>query len=177
MYQKIIHLKNYSNHVKLYTFKNDNNPREEEPLKPKLTEIIDLMQTSEFGLEEGPSKNQNNYFKGSKEHTDIKPPASLEKLQWSSLIIVLLLIAYSVVELVLNINMKNILSTNFEMNYFSYQFINEIFWSSYLLRNLLTIQESKLGNDNDFNQNITLIRDSIDQQSHIIINITKEYYY
>lgn len=175
-FEKINHIKNYSKNVRCYIIKNDNDPREEF-LESKLVEYSMLLNNNGFVVDEQSPNVQATTisFKGPKEQTDIKPPASLNKLQYSSLIIFVVLIAYAIIELILNIRAKNILIKNFEMTFFSYQFINEIIWSTYLMRNLLTMRNNNNFNPQDqfFVKNITYIQESIITQNYIILNITQ----
>ena len=75
-------------------------------------------------------------FKGPKEQTEKTVPA-LEKLQSTSLIVILVIIAYSIIELVLNSQAKTRMKVNFNLTNYSYSLLNEVVWSSYLVRNLL----------------------------------------
>eukprot|EP00340_Litonotus_pictus_P011472 CAMPEP_0170539036 /NCGR_PEP_ID=MMETSP0209-20121228/103671_1 /TAXON_ID=665100 ORGANISM="Litonotus pictus, Strain P1" /NCGR_SAMPLE_ID=MMETSP0209 /ASSEMBLY_ACC=CAM_ASM_000301 /LENGTH=1443 /DNA_ID=CAMNT_0010840857 /DNA_START=1058 /DNA_END=5390 /DNA_ORIENTATION=- len=176
LYEKIKVMRNYCKNVRCYIMKNDKDPIEDFA-EPKLLEYATLLNTSGPELDDQSSRSQTTgvSFKGPKEQTDIKPPASLEKLQISSLIVILILVIYAIVELILNIRTKDSLLTNFEMTYYSYQMINEAVWSTYLLRNLLIIREDPKFTiqDTNFNKNITLLEQSIDDQNYYIKNLTK----
>ena len=134
---KIKSMKDYSKSIRCYILKNDNDPREELE-EPKIKEFVSQVNLNNVDLSEGQSVNQssNIMFKGPKEQTEKTVPA-LEKLQWTSLIVILVIIAYSIIELVLNSQAKTRMKVNFNLTNYSYSLLNEVVWSSYLVRNLL----------------------------------------
>lgn len=181
LFDKISKIKNYSKNVKCYIIRNELDPKEEK-LDPKILETAYLVNSTDFSIEEinNNSNQLTSNIKLSKETNEIKEPKSLGRLEFVSYIILSILIIYAVVELILNTSIKSILVKNFEMSYYSFKFNDEMQWSNFFLRNLITTEENKnIGVTNStiyetyFNGNVTNIKNSIVTQNYIILNLTK----
>ena len=100
-----------------------------------------------------------------------KTPASLNRLRISSLLTLFIFLTYSIIEFCYNVNANTITQNNFNMIYCSYEAINEITWSSYLIRNLELTNNKNFSNFVNYTDKISFIKYNIDQLNQSYINL------
>lgn len=176
--------RDYSKSIRCYIIKEDNDPREE-ILTIKIIET--LSEINKYGLELESSNISNGLIvskdsnsisnfmlKKTKEKIKATAPSSFNKLKWLSLFIVVILVIYSIIEIVLNYRINSIFVINFNAVFFSYQALTELIYSTFLTRKLVLLKDETLyaqKNDNTINSikaTINLINESTDAQNYLI---------
>lgn len=139
---KIKSMKNYSKSVKMYLMKNDCDPKEEF-ISPKINEYItqiNLNNITNIELNDMFTQKDNSelpasLIKENNKNYEENIPV-LNRLNIASIIIIIVYVLYSIIEILINNNNKNLIDLNINLSFLSNRLLNEIVWSSFLLRNL-----------------------------------------
>ena len=183
--RKIIDMKNYGKHIRTFILKAENEFREDTPT-PQIKECLKteeeyLRLLNEVEKQQEKEKNKlNNLVKNQKEEVANQPPKSLGKLSISSLVTLLTILVYAILDFIFNDRNITLMQLNFDMINYSYQAIDEIVWSSYLVRNLILATDPKYSNylnekdvDSFNNLTVSLLTNSFENLEYIINNITQ----
>ena len=154
--KRIEELKDYSKNIEFIFY------RESGEKIPFLmtAQILEVKKNVNFLHEDSDSKKDKHTEisssipskKNSEIHNDKTPP-SLNKLRISSFLTLLIFIIYAIIDFSYNVNANTIIKNNFIMIFYSYMAINEITWSSYIIRNI--ILSNYLNFSNFAGQNMT----------------------
>jgi len=183
LYKDILKLKNYSDNVTLYLGTIDN------PIFGKVQQIITHINEHNINMEfdenydpdalERPLTDREKNNNLNNEEKKKTTPQSLQNLKYASLTVLILLIVYTIIEFTFNSNTNESIKNTFSMIYFSYSSINEIVWSSYLLKsvilaNVFDIYYNKTMTKTQFvDENLNQLLVSINTLKYTISNITQ----
>ena len=169
--KRIEGLKDYSKNITFCEFK-EGVERANFALDMKIVEIIKNRNLLQVDFDKKGSEIHSTFT--SKKNNDDnmnKTPASLNRLRISSLLTLFIFLTYSIIEFCYNVNANTITQNNFNMIYCSYEAINEITWSSYLIRNLELTNNKNFSNFVNYTDKISFIKYNIDQLNQSYINL------
>ena len=152
-------------------------------LAPEINKVVLLEKRlldenqNQIASDERPKTHQ--IIKINEEKKKDKDPKSLRKLKITSVLILFLIIVYNTVAFIFESRANDTFKENFSMIRFSFEAINEIIWTSYLIRNILftyTLNYTYNGeiSINEFaNTSMTQLQNSISEIQYIVNNISQ----
>jgi len=174
----IFKLKDFSNDIRLMVY--SPNGFGEYFLEPAINILVltDVKSFDEINTN-NPAKVSTKKINNNEEKKKDEDPPSLRRLKYSSVLILILLIIYNVIEFIFESRANQSFKENFDMVRYSFEAMNEIIWSSYLIRNIILIntKQYKYNNNQTNSQfltdNLNLLQSSIDDIQYIVNNISQ----